>query len=272
MRIDLHTHTTASDGELSPSALLARACEQGLTHIAITDHDTVAAYSELIVPAGLTVIPGIEFSSRWRTIGVHIVGLNLDLTRPVLARAVAEQQAVRSDRAKTIAERLVKLGIDDPLPAVTALAGGSNIGRPHFARHLVATGKVKNVRAAFKKYLGAGKPGDVKQTWAPIEDVVRWINDAGGVAVLAHPAHYRLTQSKLRELTTDFAAAGGSAIEVVSGSQENAVTRKLAGLCVDFELYASVGSDFHRPDARWAELGRFASLPDTCQPVWELWQ
>ncbi|MEQ8204901.1 MAG: PHP domain-containing protein [Woeseia sp.] len=272
MRIDLHTHTTASDGELSPKELLLRATDQGLTHIAITDHDTVAAYSHLEVPEGLSVIPGIEFSSRWRKIGVHIVGLNIDLDQPALSQAIAQQQQVRSERAQTIAERLVKLGFEDPLPAVSILAGGSNIGRPHFARHLVATGKVKTIREAFKKYLGAGKPGDVKQTWAPIEDVVRWINDAGGVAVLAHPAHYRLTQSKLKELVTDFADADGTAIEVVSGSQEPTVTRKLASLCNDFELHASVGSDFHRPDARWAELGRFAALPDTCEPVWNLWQ
>lgn len=272
MRFDLHTHTTASDGELSPAELLLRATDQGLTHIAITDHDTVAGYTDLEVPEGLSLIPGIEFSSRWRKIGVHIVGLNIGLDHPALTQAIAQQQQVRVERAQTIAERLMKLGIEDPLPAVTALAGGSNIGRPHFARHLVATGKVKNIREAFKKYLGAGKAGDVKQTWAPFDEVVGWINNAGGIAVLAHPAHYRLTQSKLQELVADFADADGASIEVVSGSQEPTVTRKLSSLCNDFDLHASVGSDFHRADARWAELGRFAALPDTCQPVWDLWQ
>jgi 3',5'-nucleoside bisphosphate phosphatase len=271
MLIDLHTHTTASDGELQPCDLLARAVQQGLTHIAITDHDTTDAYRDLAVPAGIELISGIEFSSRWRGIGVHIVGLNIDLHSAELHDAITQQQAARESRAREIARKLMKTGIDDPLPAVTALADGSTIGRPHFARHLVAIGKVKSVRDAFKKYLGAGKLGDVKDAWPDLYGVVRWIEAAGGVAVLAHPAHYRLTNSKLRELVTDFRAAGGRAIEVVSGTQEPATTRKLAGVCTDFGLHASIGSDFHRPDARWADLGRFAALPEQCPPVWQLW-
>ncbi|MCB1845294.1 MAG: PHP domain-containing protein, partial [Halioglobus sp.] len=202
MLIDLHTHTTASDGELSPSGLLARACDQGLTHISITDHDTVAAYADLQVPSALELITGIEFSSRWRRIGVHIVGLQIDLNNETLRMAIEHQQRVRSDRARTIADRLMMTGIDDPLPAVSALADCSTIGRPHFARHLVEIGKVKSPREAFKKYLGAGKVGDVQQGWPTMKQVVDWIESAGGIAVLAHPAHYRLTASKLRELLT----------------------------------------------------------------------
>lgn len=272
MLIDLHTHTTASDGELSPAGLLARACEKGLTHIAITDHDTVAGYAGLQVPAAIELITGIEFSSRWRKIGVHIVGLDIDLNNEKLLGTIEQQQRVRSDRARKIADRLMKTGIADPLSAVSALADGSNIGRPHFARHLVEIGKVKNVQEAFRKYLGAGKAGDVKQGWPTIAEVIDWIESAGGIAVLAHPAHYRLTASKLRELVTEFHAAGGKALEVVSGSQLAPVTRSLARLCNEFGLYASVGSDFHRPDVRWAELGRFAALPADCRPVWHAWQ
>ncbi len=272
MLIDLHTHTTASDGALTPDELLARAAAQGLTHISITDHDTVAAYATVSVPDTIELISGIELSSRWRGIGIHVVGLNIDLQSATLLAAVEQQQAVRLSRARKIANKLMKTGIDDPLSAVLALADGQTVGRPHFARHLVTIGKVKNVRDAFRKYLGNGKIGDVKDEWVELPEVIDWIHAAGGQAVLAHPAHYRLTQTKLRELVTDFRAAGGDAIEVVSGSQDVAVTRKLATICMDFGLHASVGSDFHRVDKRWADLGRFAALPAQCPPVWHLWQ
>ncbi len=271
MKFDLHTHSTASDGELSPTDLVERASLKGVTHLAITDHDTTAAYAELGSQAAVTLIPGIELSTRWRKIGVHIVGLGLDLGNNVLNEGIAQQQRARRERAENIATRLAKAGFPDTLSAATELAGRSTVGRPHFARHLAAAGHVRSVEEAFRKYLGDGKLGDVRQHWAPLTDVIEWIRSAGGVAVLAHPAHYRLTRTKLCELLDDFTAAGGQAMEVISGKQDASLTRKLAALADDFALYASTGSDFHRPAARWAELGSCPALPDTCRPVWDLW-
>ncbi|MGB5579777.1 MAG: PHP domain-containing protein, partial [Woeseia sp.] len=230
MKFDLHTHTNASDGELQPAELVARACQRGVTHLAITDHDTLRAYDSLDCPAELTLITGIELSTRWRKRGIHIVGLNLARDNADLNDGIARQQIGRKQRARKIADRLVKAGLPDLFDAVTTRAGNSNIGRPHFAQELVAAGHVRDVATAFKKYLGDNKLGDVRESWADMPEVIRWIRSAGGVAVLAHPAHYKLTRSKLCELLEDFIAAGGAAIEVISGRQDAKETRRLAGL------------------------------------------
>ena len=274
MIFDLHTHTRHSDGELGPSALLARARANGVDCLAITDHDTVAAFSDptLTIPDNLLLMPGIEFSARWRKRGVHVVGLNVDLEHDVLQAAISRQARARKERAEAIAGRLDRLGIDGSLESVEEMAAGGTIGRPHFARFLVEQGHVKDVKQAFAKFLGAGKPGDVKNVWPDISEVVQWILDAGGVPVLAHPAKYKLTRTKLRELTADFKGAGGKSIEVVCGKQTPDVTAKLAELAGDADLLASCGSDFHRVDMSWSDTGRFPPLPTNCRPVWDAWQ
>lgn len=271
MHYDLHTHTTASDGDLSPAALVARAAERGVTQLAITDHDTVAAYSSLPAATGIGIVPGIELSTRWRKIGVHVLGLGIAPDDAGLAAGVTAQLSARRRRAERIAERLVRAGLPDLLPAAER-HGGDCIGRPHFAQALVDGGHVSDTRHAFRRYLGAGKAGDVKSEWAPLAEVIAWIAGAGGVAVLAHPAHYRLTRTKLRELVADFRAAGGRGLEVVSGRQQDAVTRHLAELAVDTEMLASCGSDFHRPDRHLADVGGCAPLPAGLRPVWSAWE
>ncbi|MBT8084356.1 MAG: PHP domain-containing protein [Woeseia sp.] len=271
MKFDLHCHTNVSDGQLSPAQLLERAAAQGVTHLAITDHDTVNAYPDLDCPVGITLIPGIELSTQWRNRGVHIVGLNIDVDNPVLQTGILQQQAARAQRARKIAARLVKQGLPDVHDEALAAAGGSNVGRPHFAQALVAQALVPDISAAFKKYLGDGKVGDVRDVWPDHDVVIEWIRAAGGIAVLAHPEHYKFTRTKLCELLRDFVAAGGTGIEVISGKQEEKITRKLATLADDFGLLASVGSDFHRPGTSWSELGCCAPLPAQCQPVWSQW-
>ena len=157
------------------------------------------------------------------------------------------------------------------LDDILQTAGGEPVGRPHFAAHLVRAGIVKDVRTAFRKYLGAGKPGDVRHGWASLPEVVRWIVGAGGTAVLAHPAKYGLTKTKLRALATDFRAAGGTAIEVACGQQSVNTTVHLAKLANDLGLAASCGSDFHHGDNCWSRPGRFAPLPPDVRPVWTTW-
>jgi len=175
------------------------------------------------------------------------------------------------DRAKIIAEKLTRLNIENPYAAVKALAGGAGIGRPHFARHLVDIGKVRDVQAAFRKYLGNGKIGDVTQGWASMTDVIDWIITAGGVPVLAHPDKYKFTMTKLRALLADFSESGGLGVEVVCGRQEPDLTRRLAEMAIDFGLLASTGSDFHHPDNKWSRPGGFPALPDNVIPVWDKW-
>ncbi|MDM3871131.1 PHP domain-containing protein [Porticoccus sp. W117] len=268
MKFDLHCHSTASDGSLTPDELVQRAHENGVTHLSITDHDTVAAYKQIDWKAcPLTLIPGIEISSTWSKRGVHIVGLGIDLKSAAIAEAVQQQSLARQLRAEKIAERLTKSGLRCPLEEVEQLAAGGQLGRPHFARYLVASGQVKDSQQAFKKYLGDGKPGDVKQHWASLEQTVQWILDAGGVAVLAHPLKYKLTRTKLLALVQDFKALGGQAMEVVSGKQTPQESRKMADICQQSGLLASCGSDFHHPDTRWAELGMYSTLPSTVDTV-----
>ena len=270
---DLHSHTRASDGSLEPAALLVHAAECGVDALAITDHDTLAAFERIDhSAAGPRLIPGIEFSTTWRNCGVHIVGLNIDPACSKLRAGVASQQQSRSERAHLIARRLRSRGLPEMLDDVLEIAGGDPVGRPHFADYLVRIGIAKDIKQAFRKYLGPGKPGDVRQCWASLPDVVRWIVMAGGTAVLAHPAKYRLTKTKLRALVADFRSAGGTAIEVVCGPQAPNTTVHLAQLSRDFGLAASCGSDFHHGGNRWSRPGGFPPLPDDVQPVWTTWQ
>ena len=146
------------------------------------------------------------------------------------------------------------------------------LGRPQLASYLVETGQVESEQKAFSKYLGQGKPGDVHSHWPDIGSAIDVIRDAGGFAVLAHPVKYRLTRTKLRELLTDFSAAGGTAMEVVCGRQIPSDTRHMSELCREFGLLASVGSDFHGPGAGYCELGQIPQLDADLQPVWELFR
>jgi 3',5'-nucleoside bisphosphate phosphatase len=274
MNIDFHCHTTASDGSLSPAELLDLAVEREIDLLSITDHDTLEAYQQLNqTDKAVRIIPGIELSSQWNRRGVHIVGLNIGLSSPSILEGVEQQSAARRERAEIIAEKLERLGFADCLAGALSFASGPDqIGRPHFARHLVQIGAVSTIQQAFKRYLGAGKAGDIKDQWANPETVIGWIRDAGGTAVLAHPTKYKLTRTKLIELLTDFKAAGGEAMEVISGAQIPSVTRDMARLCQNMNLEASCGSDFHAPNQQWAALGRVPPLPESCTPVWQRWQ
>lgn len=273
MIFDLHCHTHFSDGLLSPEAVVTRAKERGVAVLAITDHDTIAALGiaqKAALDAGITLISGIEFSSQWGKGGVHIVGLGVGVNSPALIAAVEFQEQARIARAQAIADRLSKVGFPGALLGAKEIAGNATVGRPHFAQYLVAVGAVKNINAAFKKYLGTGKPADVKYQWPLMEQVIGWIHAAGGVAVLAHPAKYELTRTKMCALIDSFVAAGGDALEVISGLQPAALTEDLLRIANARSLHASCGSDFHVPDQAWQELGSFGKLPAQAKPVWEL--
>jgi predicted metal-dependent phosphoesterase TrpH len=269
--IDLHCHSTASDGALTPTELVARAAEKKVTHLALTDHDTVRGFAEAHSAAkanNIVLIPGIELSCLWRSHTIHIVGLDFDIDNTDFLAALEQQNRNRWARAAMIAERLSKLAVPDLLERATAESGGDVPGRPHFAKVMVEAGVVKNVAQAFKRYLGSGKVGDVKAYWPELQEVVQWINSAGGLAVLAHPRKYQLTATKLRDLTADFRRAGGQAIEVSTSGQSSGDLGFLAELCVREKLLASQGSDFHFPGAPWCELGRIMKMPDGLEPVW----
>lgn len=269
--IDLHCHSTASDGALAPADLVARAASQGVSHLALTDHDTLrglAPARQAADAVGVELINGVELSCLWKGRTIHVVGLDFDADDPLLLARIAQQTDNRRARAAMIAERLQRLKVPDLLGKATAAAGGDVPGRPHFAQVLAHEGVVSHTTQAFKRYLGAGKAGDVRAYWPELEEVVGWIRDARGIAVLAHPRKYNLTATKLRELVGAFKAAGGQAIEVSTSGQSSGDLGFLAELCRREQLWASQGSDFHFPGAPWCELGRIMKMPDGLEPVW----
>jgi predicted metal-dependent phosphoesterase TrpH len=272
MIFDLHCHSNCSDGELSVDRLLALAVEKKVDVLSITDHDTLSAYKQAAIAGSpaIKIIPGIELSTQWQKIGIHILGLNVQLHSGAMQEAVSVQRRARQERAENIARRLEKSGLEDALAGAKKYAGNAEISRPHFAQYMVETGFSRNIEQAFKKHLGAGKPGDIKQLWATMEQVILWIRDSGGVPVLAHPGKYSLTHSKLVSLLEDFEIAGGRGIEVLSGHQGKDITDMLQNLALQKNLLASVGSDFHSTSASWCRLGMHPALPKACTPVWSV--
>lgn len=274
--VDLHTHSICSDGALAPAELVRRAAEAGVQVLALTDHDSVLGVPEAEATArelGLQLIPGLELSTSWKGISVHIVGLGLDLESPGLREGLARQAGARGNRARQIAVRLEDLRIPGAYEGALQLAGGEpdRISRTHFAQWLLAEGRVSSMQGAFDRYLGNRKPADVPMPWLDLPDAVSLIRSAGGVAVLAHPGRYPLTRTKLRTLIGLFTEAGGEAMEVATATEKPDVVRDLARLATEGGLEASQGSDFHGPHMPWIHLGRFPELPAGCRPVWERW-
>ena len=272
--IDFHTHTTASDGALQPSEMIERALARNIELLAITDHDTVAGYQAAAAyythkSSSMRLLSGVEFSCRWSGTTIHVLGLDMDVTAPVMRDGLARLDRARRERGIKIAQRLEKQGFPGALEGARAEAGTSQLGRPHFATWMVEQGHVADHSQAFDRYLGQGKIGDVKAFWPGLAEVTEWIVAAGGVAILAHPLKYRFTRMKLRRLVIDFAAAGGAAIELLSGRQSPDQTGQLARLATELELEVSLGSDFHRDGPYAAQLGVELPPLDGLRGVWE---
>lgn len=272
---DLHSHSTASDGVLSPRALVERAASMGVHVLALTDHDELSGLAEARATAlqvGIRLVHGVEISITWHTQSIHIVGLNVDPASPTLVSGLANNRGGRAVRAEKMAAELAKLGIQGALEGAYQFAGNKSlIGRTHFARFLVQKGVVKDVKTVFKKYLVKGKPGYVPHEWAGLEEALDWIHAAGGHAVLAHPGRYLMGREKLRLLLSEFKHFGGDAIEVVTGSHTADQVPVFASLAAEFRLMASTGSDFHAPGEGGRELGRLDPLPAQCIPLWSAW-
>lgn len=272
---DLHAHSTASDGTLTPAELVRAAAASGIRTLALTDHDSVAGLAEAgaaAAEAGLRLVPGVELSVTWESRTIHVVGLNIAPDHSGLNEGMRRLQAVRFERAKEMGRRLEKKGIPGTLEIAAGLAGAGMVTRTHFARALVQLGHAASVRDVFDKFLAQGKPGHVPTVWAEMAAAVGWIIDAGGVAVLAHPQRYKMTGSWIRRLTGDFKAAGGQAIEVISGNATLSDIQTNTALAHRFELLASVGSDYHGPEQVWLKLGKIPPLPDGLAPVWTRWE
>lgn len=271
---DLHSHSTASDGTLSPSDLVLRASKQGVGVLALTDHDTLAGQKEALhtaQQADLQMLSGVEISTIWEGKCLHIVGLNFALAHDELNAGLAKIQTTRVARAKAIDAKLTELSITGAYEAVARAASGKILTCTHFADYLVANGHVANKQEAFSRYLGVGKPASVPTEWAKLADAIGWICRAGGVAVLAHPLRYKLATGQKRRLLDFFKHCGGSAIEVVTGGSSAEEIRLAAFYAARHNLAGSQGSDFHTP-SQHIELGRLDAMPPDITPVWQLFQ
>lgn len=276
LKIDLHCHTKHSDGHLTPAEIVLRAHNMQVDVLAITDHDTVAAISEAqdfqeTQKRKLTLISGIELSTRWHGFDIHVIGLNIDENDPVFLERLKLQHETRLHRAQNIARKLELCGFTGIGELVFKLAGRGQVTRSHFAKALVQNGHVKDNAQAFKQWLGKGKRAYVAPKWITLSEAIEWIQAAGGRAVLAHPSHYDMTTKWLRRLIAEFSQSGGDGIELNYPNLTPAKQTLLVSMAKENKLLGSQGSDFHFP-SRWTELGRRSKLPDDIKPIWHDWQ
>jgi hypothetical protein len=269
---DLHCHSTASDGTLSPEQLAARAHAQGVELWSLTDHDELGGQHrahEAALALGMDYLSGVEISVTFADETVHIVGLGFDTDDAALREGLAATRGGRRERAQEMADSLAKVGIPDAFEgALRYVSNPDLISRTHFARHLVESGVCPDTHSVFRRYLTQGNPGFVPHRWARLGDAVRWVREAGGLAVIAHPGRYRFTPTEEYALFTEFIAHGGRGVEVMTGSHSAAEQLRYAATAQEFGLLASRGSDFHSPGESRTELGNLPALPGALTPVW----
>ncbi len=273
LNADLHCHSRYSDGTLSPSELARRASDHGVELWALTDHDEVRGLAEARDSAaglGLDFVNGVEISVSFVGITVHIVGLGFDADDPALLAGLASTRSGRLERARQMGDGLARAGIPGAFEGALAYVSNPDlVSRTHFARWLVETGVCADTGSVFRRYLTEGKPGYVAHAWAGLGEAVRWITQAGGVAVIAHPGRYKLSVNAEFALFSEFKAHGGLGVEVLTGSHGSADTLKYTGMAQEFGLLASRGSDFHSPAESRIELGGLPDLPGSLTPVWQ---
>ena len=273
MNADLHCHSDVSDGTLTPEALAARAKANGVDLWALTDHDEIGGQQrarEAAFNIGLPYLTGTEISVTFAGTTVHIVGLGFDADNAALRAGLAATRDGRKQRAMEMSDGLAKVGIPDAYEGALNFVGNPDLmSRTHFARHLVATGVCHDTHEVFRKYLVEGKPGYVPHRWATLREAVTWISDAGGLAVIAHPARYKFSANEEYALFTEFIAHGGRGVEVVTGSHSAADAVRYAETALEFKLLASRGSDFHSPAESHVDLGGLPALPTRLTPIWD---
>ncbi len=276
LNADLHCHSVVSDGTLQPEALARRAQANGVALWSLTDHDEIDGQQRAATAAralGLDYLSGCEISVSFAGITVHIVGLGFDAHDDRLRNGLAATRGGRGERAREMADALAKVGIRGAFEGALRYAGNPElVSRTHFARYLVEIGTCADTNEVFRRFLTEGKPGFVPHRWASLGDAVRWITQASGIAVIAHPGRYKFTPTEEYALFTEFIAHGGRGVEVVTGSHTAAEYQKYADMALEFGLLASRGSDFHSPGESHTDLGALPDLPGQLTPVWSALQ
>jgi predicted metal-dependent phosphoesterase TrpH len=274
LNADLHCHSVVSDGTLTPEALAARAAANGVELWSLTDHDEVSGQRRAAHAArahGMKYLTGAEISVTFADQTVHILGFGFDPDNSDMQRGLLETRGGREARAREMAQGLAQVGIQGAYEgALRYVSNPELISRTHFARFLVESGVCRDTGEVFRRYLVEGKPGYVAHRWATLKNAVHWITNAGGAAVIAHPARYHLTANEEYALFIEFKAHGGCGVEVVTGSHTAAEYVTYAETAREFGLAASRGSDFHSPEESHTDLGQLPFLPGQLTPVWEV--
>ena len=271
MKADLHNHSYFSDGVLSPSEVVRLANDAGCELFSLTDHDTTNGIDEAKHVAdelGLNLVNGVEISAFWRNSAIHIVGLGIDLDNDELQSGLEFNQTLRKERAKKIALSLRRSGIKDALEKAQKISGGHMLTRTHFAQMLIQEGYCKDLKSVFRRYLTGRKPGGVRAEWKNFDEVVKWIQSAGGKAIIAHPFRYRMTQTKIKKLLNDFKLASGDGFEIVNANSSQEEIYLANQWSKDFDLLTSIGSDFHGWPNQRVQIGNLADLPNNRRAIW----
>jgi len=271
MRADLHNHSYFSDGVLSPSEVVRLASDAGCDIFSLTDHDTTNGIVEAKVEADklkLNFINGVEISAFWQNNAIHIIGLGFNIDNDMLQTGLEFNQAIRKDRAKKIALSLWRSGIKDALEKAQEISGGHMLTRTHFAHMLIQEGYCKDMKSVFRRYLTGRKPGGVRVEWKDFDEVINWIQSAGGKALIAHPFRYRMTHTKIKKMLSDFKEANGDGFEVVNANSSEEEISLGNQWSENFDLLTSIGSDFHGWPNQRVQIGNLKELPSTSRAIW----
>lgn len=273
LNADLHSHSIFSDGTLTPEQLAERAKKNGVQVWALTDHDEISGQIRAIDAAlskGLQYLTGVEISVTFAQETVHIVGLGFDHLNSDILNGLEKTRSGRDLRAQEMSDGLAAVGIKGAYQGALQYVGNPRlISRTHFARFLVETKVCSDTHEVFRRFLTEGKPGYVQHRWASLGEAVNWINNAGGIAVIAHPGRYKFTANEEFALFSEFKTHGGQGVEVITGSHTINQYDKYAELALEFDLVASRGSDFHGPGESRLDLGDLPPLPKSLTPVWQ---
>lgn len=267
MKVDLHTHSYFSDGAHAPDWVVARARENGVSQLALTDHDCLDGYFQAVAelathaPDGtFSLIPGVEISTRWQNLEIHVLALNIDPGNVELNALLNANQLRRRERLGAIEAKLIKAGITGLGDYMRGLPCTSP-GRAHVARFLAGRTRSATSRKAFRSLARNGR-FYVAPQWCSMEDAVAKIGAAGGIATLAHPHRYPLSRRGLAKLLVDFQQAGGEALELCCANSEEGALTGMAQLSLEQGFWVSAGSDFHTSDATWMDIGRLREIPE----------
>ena len=271
MKADLHNHSYYSDGLLSPREVVRLASKASCDLFSLTDHDTTDGIAEAKLEAdkvGLNLINGVEISAFWRNMAIHIIGLGVDINNDKLQTGLEHNQELRKNRAEKIALSLWRSGIKDALEKAQSISGGHMLTRTHFAQMLIQEGYCKDMKSVFRRYLTGKKPGGVRVEWKDFDEVINWIQSAGGMAFIAHPFRYRMTHTKIKNMIKDFKDASGDGFEVVNANSSREEISLGNQWLEDYDLLASCGSDFHGWPNQRVQIGNLTELPNPKRAVW----